>query len=214
MFGRNKRQRQHANKQFLLRVSRKTMSCFLVQKLFWGKKTPFFNKASRLLAYSDRLSVEIYMMVICIEVSSSEMCCLYKIFAPEWQDWTNSEDMAQCCHSVSPPPKKLLSRDMHCITYHKLDHEKQTNKKHEVNVISETNFITFANMYNCFTSPGYKLFLWKSIGYQFHNFLQDVVFIMVCYNSAPLYLKEILELERGLNIASKVVPFRLKLQIL
>lgn len=113
-----------------------------------------------------------------------------------------------------PPPKKLLSRDMHCITYHKLDHEKQTNKKHEVNVISETNFITFANMYNCFTSPGYKLFLWKSIGYQFHNFLQDVVFIMVCYDSARLYLKEILELERGLNIASKVVPFRLKLQIL
>lgn len=88
-------------------------------KLFWGKKTPFFfDKASCLLAYSDRLSVEIYTSVICIEVSYSEMCRWYKIFAPEWQDWTNSEDMAQCCHSVFPP-KKLLSRDMHCITYHK-----------------------------------------------------------------------------------------------
>lgn len=104
--------------------------------------TTFFDKASRLLAYSD--SVEIYTSVICIEVSSSEMCCLYKIFAPEWQDWTNSEDMAQCCHSVFPK-KKTTKR-------HALYHFSQARpwktkaKKHEVNVIAETNFIIFANM--------------------------------------------------------------------
>lgn len=172
--------------------------------------TTFFDKASRLLAYSD--SVEIYTSAICIEVSSSEMCCLYKIFAPEWQDWTNSEDMAQCCHSVFP--KKPTRR--HALYHFSQARPWKTNKqkKHEVNVIAENYFITFASMYNCFTSSGYQFFLWKSIGYQFHNFLKDVVFIMVCYNSAPLYLKVILELEMGWNIASKVVPFCLKLHIL
>ncbi len=172
----------------------------LYKHSFWGKKTTdnFFWQ-SLTFACLFRQCWNIYVGYLHWSV------LFWNVLLVQKSDKTEQTLKIWLSVVIPPPPKKKLLRRV--IHFSQARPWKTNKEKNEVNVSSETNLITFANMYNCFTSSGYKLLLSKSIWYQFHNFLKDV-FIMVCYNSAPLYLKVILELERvKYCFKSSSVPF-------